>query len=634
VSQTGLLEQRPAIRSSKASLGWLILLATVVVAALGLYFTANSGTTPALVAGDFSILCAALLAGASCGRAALRGGVNARAWGFMAAAAFIWAAGMALWTYYGLAYDHVYPFPSLADALFLAYSVPAVVALFSFKRRAVSRTALFRTLMDAAVIAGSVLVISWYTVLGTAFGSDGGDLLARLTGLGYPVVDVVITALVLVLAMRRQPGERWPWLCFGGGLLVLTVTDSIYVRLTFEGVFGVTGSPLALGWIVAFLLIALSPLMPHAEKPGPDRKAYALALELLPYVPIMVAVVLIAAPHSDELGPFVLVVCRTTAILVLVRQSLIIIENITLTDGLEQEVAARTAELEGLGAIVNASANAILGRTPDGVITSWNPGAEQLYGYTSAEVMGRQADFLVPPEHRETDAEVLAAIAAGGEARSYETERVRKDGTLVPVSMTISPIRDGNSVRGIASIAQDITERRAAELELKAAREAALESSRLKSEFLATMSHEIRTPMNGVVGLTALLLETPLNETQKQYAQGVKGAGEALLSLINDILDFSKLEAGKVDLDIRPFDPRLLVEEVAGLLAEAAQAKGLELIAYCEPDVPSRLSGDSGRIRQILLNLASNAVKFTASGEVSIRVRADTHEEGLATVHF
>ncbi len=634
MSQTGLLEQRPAIGSSKAPLGWLILLATVVVAALGLYFTANSGTTPALVAGDFSILLAALLAGASCGRAALRGGVNARAWGFMAAAAFIWAAGMALWTYYGLAYDHVYPFPSLADALFLAYSVPAVIALFSFKRRAVSRTALFRTLMDAAVIAGSVLVISWYTVLGTAFGSDGGDLLARLTGLGYPVVDVVITALVLVLAMRRQPGERWPWLCFGGGLLVLTVTDSIYVRLTFEGVFGVTGSPLALGWIVAFLLIALSPLMPCADKPGPDRKAYALALELLPYVPIMVAVVLIAAPHSDELGPFVLVVCRTTAILVLVRQSLIIIENITLTNGLEQEVAARTAELEGLGAIVNASANAILGRTPDGVITSWNPGAEQLYGYTSAEALGRQADFLVPPEHRETDAEVLAAIAAGGEARNYETERVRKDGTLVPVSLTISPIRDGNSVRGIASIAQDITERRAAELELKAAREAALESSRLKSEFLATMSHEIRTPMNGVVGLTALLLETPLNETQKQYAQGVKGAGEALLSLINDILDFSKLEAGKVDLDIRPFDPRLLVEEVAGLLAEAAQAKGLELIAYCEPDVPSRLSGDSGRIRQILLNLASNAVKFTASGEVSIRVRADTHEEGPATVHF
>ncbi|MDQ0679607.1 two-component system sensor histidine kinase/response regulator [Arthrobacter pascens] len=637
MSQTGLLARRPgkrpSIGSSKATLGWLILLTAVVLAVIGLYLAANSGTPPALVAGDFSILVAALLAGASCSRAALRGGVNARAWAFMAAAAYVWAAGMAVYTFYGLAYNNVYPFPSLADALFLSYSVPAAVALFTFKRRSGSRVALFRTVMDAAVIAGSVLVVSWFTALGPVFSSGSGDLLTWLTNLGYPVVDVVITSLVLVLAMRRH-GERLPWLCFGGGLLLLTVTDTIYVRLTFEGIFGVTGSPLALGWVSAFLLIAVAPLMPFEEKPGPDRKAYALALELLPYVPMMAAVALFAAPHVHELSPFLLVAGRATVVFILVRQVLIIIENITLTSGLEQQVAARTAELEGLGAIVNASADAILATTPEGIITSWNAGAERQYGYTAEEVIGRDGSFLLVPGNWDRDMEAFQQLAEGRGAIRHETEHLKKDGTAIPVSLTISPIRDAGQLRGIATIARDITQRRAAELELQAAREAALESSRLKSEFLATMSHEIRTPMNGVVGLTALLLATPLDETQKQYAQGVKGAGEALLGLINDILDFSKLEAGKVDLDVRPFDPRLLVEEVAGLLAEAAQAKQLELIAYCDPEVPALLSGDSGRIRQILLNLTSNAVKFTSSGEVSIRVRAEVQEDGSAIVRF
>ncbi|MBT2530917.1 response regulator [Arthrobacter sp. ISL-48] len=643
MSQTGLVEQRHAIGSSKAPLGWLILLGAVVVAALGLFFAANSGTTPALVTSDFSVLVSVLLAGASCARAALRNGGDARAWAFMSGAAFTWAAGQSVWTFYGLAYDHVYPFPSLADAFFLMYVVPATVALFSFKRRGGTRVAMFRTLTDPAVIAGSVLVISWYAALGPALSSDGGDLLTHLTGLAYPVVDVIITSLVLVLAMRRQPGERLPWLCFGGGLLILTITDSIYVRLTLEGVSGVTGSPLALGWVVAFLLIALAPLVPFAENPHPDRKAFALGLELLPYVPILVCVYLIAAPHADELGPFLLVVTTVTGIILLVRQVLIIIENITLTTGLELEVAARTAQLEGLGAIVNSSSDAIFATTPVGVITSWNPGAERQYGYTAGEALGRDGRFLLTPGNLDRDMEAFGRLD-DTDAMSYETEHLKKDGSVISVSLTVSAIREGGQLRGTATIARDITQRRAEEKELQAAREAALESSRLKSEFLATMSHEIRTPMNGVVGLTALLLETPLNETQQQYAQGVKSAGEALLALINDILDFSKLEAGKVDLDVRPFDPRLLVEEVAGLLAEAAQAKQLELIAYCDPAVPALLQGDAGRIRQIVLNLASNAVKFTASGEVSIRVRADhsdgdgpgkgTKKQGTANVHF
>ena len=224
--------------------------------------------------------------------------------------------------------------------------------------------------------------------------------------------------------------------------------------------------------------------------------------------------------------------------------------------------------------------------------------------------------------------DLLAQARYGQELGSYEVLWSRPDGSTVPVAMTVSPIVDGDGVTGISIFGRDVTERQRAEAALEHARQDALESSRLKSEFLATMSHEIRTPMNGVIGLTSLLLETELDDVQFQYAEGVRSAGEALLNVINDILDFSKLEAGKIELDPTDFDPRRLVEDVGALLAPTASDKRLELVAYCMPDVPETVRGDSGRIRQILLNLASNAIKFTPEGEVAIKVRPMPGGEG------
>jgi two-component system, sensor histidine kinase and response regulator len=197
-----------------------------------------------------------------------------------------------------------------------------------------------------------------------------------------------------------------------------------------------------------------------------------------------------------------------------------------------------------------------------------------------------------------------------------------RQGNTIVLLTTKVPLRNADGrVIGIMGIGRNISARVRAERQMREAREAAEAANRAKSEFVANMSHEIRTPMNGVIGLTELLLETRLDETQRDYAQSIRDSGTTLLTIINDILDFSKIEAGKLDLESLDVDLRALVEEVSRVLALQAHRKGLELTVSIDPALPDFLKADPGRLRQILLNLGGNAVKFTAAGEVALDVR-------------
>ncbi len=582
-------------------------------------------TQLAQTVGDVAILIAACLAVAGCVRAARRRGGDRRAWSVLALAMISWAFAQAVWTTYGLSRHHVYPFPSLADAGYLSYSIPAVVALMLFPRAKTRSGAQLRAVLDASVIAVSLFTFSWITVLGPLYDA-GGTGLARIVGLGYPVVDIAVSSVVFAMGMRVASAHRLPWLVLGAGLVVLTITDSVYVSETLRGQTGTTGTVLAVGWAAALVLIALSSQIPASDAAmSGQRRHFTVLQELLPYLPFAVAIGALALDRSGSDDKFLLGLGIVLLLLFAAQQATVAVEKVRLANGLEDTVHRRTAELASADgrfrALVQSSGDAIISQAADGSVTSWNAAAERLFGYPAAEVVGRPGSVLVRADRRAREQIIIDQVSGGVPQPSYETERVCKDGSIIPVALTVSVIDDGVTAGGVSLIAHDIAERLAQEAALSTARIQADQASQAKSEFLATMSHEIRTPMNGVIGLTRLLLDTPLQERQRRYANGIRGAGQALLGIIDDILDFSKLEAGKVELEHVGFDPRDLVEEVGVLLASAAGEKGLELVAHCEPQVPVELLGDPGRLRQILINLVSNAIKFTATGDVVLTAR-------------
>jgi len=259
-----------------------------------------------------------------------------------------------------------------------------------------------------------------------------------------------------------------------------------------------------------------------------------------------------------------------------------------------------------------------------------SPRFAEMLGYPVKNLSGqsRLIHEITHPDDRKSLLGAIEKHLKGGEAVDIEIRKQIKTGEWrwFRVRGAAQYDADGKAVT-ISGSQQDVTEKRQYQQALIEATEQAAAASKAKSEFLANMSHEIRTPMNGIMGMTDLLLETPLNSLQRDYAETVRTSSSALLTVINDILDFSKVEAGKLDFELLDMDLRDTIEDVARLLAIQAHAKGLEVTALIDPNIPDLVRGDAGRIRQVLLNLGGNAVKFTQKGEVAIECRAlDSNE--------
>ncbi|MDD4016482.1 MAG: PAS domain S-box protein [Kiritimatiellae bacterium] len=317
-----------------------------------------------------------------------------------------------------------------------------------------------------------------------------------------------------------------------------------------------------------------------------------------------------------------------------------------------QRRATLLASESRLRAITDAAQDAILMMDADGRISFWNPAAERIFGYTSQEVLGLDLHKLIAPQRffAAHDAAFDTFRETGqGAAVNHTTELrgLHKNGKEIPVELSLSAIHLEDGWHSVGLL-RNITERERAKAELiesnrqlmettaqaRELAEQARTASTAKSDFLANMSHEIRTPMNGVIGMTGLLLDTKLTDEQRRYAETVRASAESLLGLINDILDFSKIEAGKMTLEILDFDLQDLLEDLAATLALRAQDKGLELLYSIATEIPCLLRGDPGRLRQILSNLVSNAIKFTPAGEVAIRVLLESESADSAVLRF
>jgi PAS domain S-box-containing protein len=265
--------------------------------------------------------------------------------------------------------------------------------------------------------------------------------------------------------------------------------------------------------------------------------------------------------------------------------------------------------------------NAVIATDLGGRIIYWNHFSEVLYQWKADEVIGKSiAETIVPGEMNHLIKDVIEDIIRYG-YRECELMVRRKDGCLFPASYTFNVLKDNQGrCMGFVGVSIDLTERKRAEMDMLLAKERAESATKAKSEFLANMSHEIRTPMNAVIGLTGLLLNTNIDLEQRDCIETIRSSGDALLAVISDILDFSKIEGGMLDLEKEPFDLQKCLDASANMVSQAAAEKGLKLEFNVDLAVPRRLLGDMTRLKQILVNLLGNAVKFTDAGEISVSV--------------
>jgi PAS domain S-box-containing protein len=319
--------------------------------------------------------------------------------------------------------------------------------------------------------------------------------------------------------------------------------------------------------------------------------------------------------------------------------------NRLLADGVLVDITSQKAAEAidaQLAAIIRSSIDAVIGMSVDGVIQSWNPAAEAMFGYSPEEAIGRSIAIVIPPERLHELPEVLEKTKRGERIERFDSVAVRKNGTRFNLSLANSPIIDKTgAILGLSLIAHDISRRkqaeealRSSEGELRKAKNVAEDANQQKTRFLANTSQALRTTMNSILGMSELTLETTLTAEQREYLLTIKTEGDALVTLINDLLDYTRSEFGSLQLQPVPFQLRELVRQTVRPLFADAEQMGLATSFDLAPDVPYDVVGDPARLQQVLLNLAGNAVKYTYEGAIALKAECSSRSQNQVELLF
>jgi two-component system sensor histidine kinase/response regulator len=503
--------------------------------------------------------------------------------------------------------------PSMADLFYLGF-FPLCYLSFMMVIRRGRQGSLVATSLDGLIAGLGAASISAAYVFDAVLKAAGGSATSAATTMAYPVGDLLLLALALGgLAILPKSYRRFLWIA--SVALAANATGDIFNLLQPASKLGYIANGVA--WPISILMLAIGAwVLPVTAQKMSAEKATGFALPIVGAAASMFVLLSASFGHAGRVA-------------VALATATIFVAAVRLTLTVRRAQALNSARF---GSLIDNAWDIIVVAEVDGTVAYATPSVERVLGYSPQELLGSPMTGVVHPDDIDAFVSDLGRLRDGPTGTvAMETRMRHSSGAWRTIAWTAANLLGDPAVRGYVLNGGDVTEARHAAQELLAARDGALSASTAKSEFLATMSHEIRTPMNAVIGLTELLLDTELDPEQRELGSGVKVSAENLLVIINDILDFSKIEAGKIDLEEAAFNVSGVADDVGRILAEAAHNKGIELLVDVQPGIPAALLGDAVRVQQVLLNLGSNAVKFTSDGEVIIRVRAlDDNAERVA----